>query len=376
MDYELRKQGTGSTTWLRPRGHRGRIPATIAARLTYDNVSHRYGETEAVSGFSLDVAPGEIVVLIGHSGCGKTTALRLAAGIEIPTSGRILINDQEVSGGRQFLAPEHRGVGLMFQDYALFPHLTNLANVMFGLRDLPREDAAAEARVALDRVGLGDYADAYPHTLSGGEQQRVALARAVAPRPSVLLMDEPFSGLDRSLRDEVREDTLAVLRESRVTSVIVTHDPEEALRMADRIALMRAGSAVQVDVPEAVYRRPADLFVARFFCELNEIPGVVRDGSVDTPLGRFAAPGLSEGAAAVVAIRPTGVRLRPAGTGIPGRLERRRFLGVVDLFEVAVNGVDRVLKGRTRETIVFAEKDEVAVAVDPAEVLVFAASEA
>jgi iron(III) transport system ATP-binding protein len=372
MEDELRLRSRGDG--LRSRGHRGRTPATIAARLTFDNVSHRYGDTEAVSRFSLDVRPGEIVVLIGHSGCGKTTALRLAAGIEIPTSGRILINEQEVSGRSQFLPPEHRGVGLMFQDYALFPHLTNLANVMFGLRDLPRKNAVAEARLALERVGLGDYADAYPHMLSGGEQQRVALARAVAPRPSVLLMDEPFSGLDRSLRDDVREDTLAVLRESHVTSVIVTHDPEEALRMADRIALMRAGSAVQVDVPEAVYRRPADLFVARFFCELNEIPGLVRNGAVDTPVGAFPAPGLSEGAAAVVAIRPTGVRLRPAGQGVPGRLERRRFLGVVDMFEVAVNGIDRVLKGRTRETVIFAEKDEVGVTVDPAEVLVFAAS--
>jgi iron(III) transport system ATP-binding protein len=186
-------------------------------------------------------------------------------------------------------------------------------------------------------------------------------------------MDEPFSGLDRSLRDEVREDTLAVLRDSRVTCVIVTHDPEEALRMADRIALMRAGTLVQVDVPEAVYRRPADLFVARFFCELNEIAGTVRDGRVDTPLGAFPAPGLAEGAPAVVAIRPTGIRLRPAGFGIPGRLEGRRFLGVVDMFEVAVNGLDRLLKGRTRETISFAARDEIGVAIDPAEVLVFAA---
>jgi iron(III) transport system ATP-binding protein len=352
------------------------MPATIAARLTFDDIYHRYGSVEAVSGFSLDVAPGEIVVLIGHSGCGKTTALRLAAGIDVPSGGRILINGQVASGAAQFLPPEQRGVGLMFQDYALFPHLTNLANVMFGLRGLPRDAAAAEARLALDRVGLADYADAYPHMLSGGQQQRVALARAVAPRPSVLLMDEPFSGLDRSLRDEVRDDTLAVLRESRVTCVIVTHDPEEALRMADRIALMRDGILVQVDVPEAIYRRPADLFVARFFSELNEIRGVVRDGAVQTPIGTFAAPHLPEGSAAIAAIRPTGIRLRPAGAGIPGRLERRRFLGVVDMFEVAVNGIDRLLKGRTRETIIFAAKDEVAVEIDPAEVLVFAVPEA
>jgi iron(III) transport system ATP-binding protein len=365
----------GGVALLPSRGHRGRTPATIAARLTFENVGHRYGDVEAVSRFNLDVAPGEIVILIGHSGCGKTTALRLAAGVEVPSTGRILINNQVVAG-TQFLPPEQRGVGLMFQDYALFPHLTNLANVMFGLKGLPREDAAREARLALERVGLADYADAYPHTLSGGEQQRVALARAVVPRPSVLLMDEPFSGLDRGLRDEVREDTLAVLRESHVTCVIVTHDPEEALRMADRIALMRAGTLVQVDVPEALYRRPVDLFVARFFCELNEIPGVVRAGRVETPVGLFAAPGLAEGSEAVVAIRPTGIKLRPAGLCIPGRLERRRFLGVVDMFEVAVNGVDRWLKGRTRESIAAAPKDEVGIEIDPAEVLVFAAPRA
>jgi iron(III) transport system ATP-binding protein len=363
----------GAGGWLRSRGPRGRTPATIAARLTYEHVHHRYGATEAVTDFSLDIAPGEIVVLIGHSGCGKTTVLRLAAGIEIPLSGRILINNQEVAGAGAFLPPEQRGVGLMFQDYALFPHLTNLANVMFGLKGMRRDDAVAEARLALDRVGLGDYADAYPHMLSGGEQQRVALARAVAPRPSVLLMDEPFSGLDRSLREEVREDTLAVLRESHVTCVIVTHDPEEALRMADRIALMREGTLVQADLPEVIYRRPADLFVARFFSELNEVSGTVRDGRIETPVGLFAAPGLPEGSAAIVAIRPTGIRLRPAGLCIPGRLERRRFLGVVDMFEVAVNGVEGLLKGRTREPIAFAPKDEVGIEIDPAEVLVFAA---
>jgi iron(III) transport system ATP-binding protein len=351
---------------------RGRTPATIAARLTYEDVSHRYGAVEAVRGFGLDIAPGEIVCLLGQSGCGKTTLLRLAAGIEQPTSGRILINGQDVSGA-QFLPPERRGVGLMFQDFALFPHLSNLANVMFGLKALPKAAAEREARLALERVGLADLADAYPHMLSGGEQQRIALARAVAPRPSVLLMDEPFSGLDRRLRDEVRDDTLAVLRDSRATCVIVTHDPEEALRAADRIALMRAGTLIQVDTPEAIYRRPADLFVAQFFCELNQLPGIVRGGKVDTPIGLFAAPGLAEGTHAIVAIRPQGVRLRPAGQCIPGRLERRRFLGVVDMFEVAVNGIDQLLQGRTRDPIRVPLKSEIGIEIEPAEVLVFAA---
>jgi iron(III) transport system ATP-binding protein len=353
-----------------------RSPATIAARLTYEDVTHRYGEVEAVVDFSLDVAPGAIVALVGPSGCGKTTLLRLAAGVERPSRGRILINDREVAGATTFEPPEKRGVGLMFQDFALFPHLSNLANVMFGLRGLPRADAEHEAMQALARVGLADYAQAYPHMLSGGEQQRVALARAVAPRPSVLLMDEPFSGLDRRLRDDIRSETVHILRESRVTCLIVTHDPEEAMRMADRIVLMRAGRLVQLDEPAAIYRKPADLFAARFFCELNEVSGVAQGGRVETPLGRFAAAGFADGTRVVVTIRPQGIRVGAEGQGVAGRLESRRFLGEVELLEVVVNGVEEPLKARVREPLSATPKSEIGITIDPAEVLVFAASEA
>jgi iron(III) transport system ATP-binding protein len=359
----------------------GPTPASIAAKLSFDRITHRYGDITAVRDVSLEIEPGEIVCLLGRSGCGKTTLLRLAAGVEEPTQGRILINDRAVSGGPSFLPPERRGVGLMFQDFALFPHLTNLANVMFGLKSLPRGEAEREAMRALDRVGLGAYAHAYPHMLSGGEQQRVALARAVVPRPSVLLMDEPFSGLDRRLRDEVRDDTLNVLREARVTCIVVTHDPEEALRMGDRIALMHGGALVQTGTPEAIYTHPASLFVARFFCELNEIAGTVRGGFAETPVGRFAAPGLAEGAAAVVAIRPQALRLKAAGHGThpPGaqaRIQHRQFLGHVDLVEVAVEGLELPLKGRLLRDAIPAVNDGLRLECDPAEVLVFAASEA
>jgi iron(III) transport system ATP-binding protein len=212
--------------------------------------------------------------------------------------------------------------------------------------------------------------------LSGGEQQRIALARAVVPRPSVLLMDEPFSGLDRRLRDEVRDDTLAVLRESRVTCIAVTHDPEEALRMADRIALMRAGRLVQVADPETIYRKPVDLAAARYFCELNEVAGRVSGGAVETPLGKFAALGLPEGAEAVVAIRPQGVRLVGTGAGLAARLEGRRFLGELELLEFGVPGLDQRLRARVRpvSAVDHAGKGEVTIAIDPAEVLVFAAA--
>jgi iron(III) transport system ATP-binding protein len=354
---------------------RTRQPASIAARLTYQGVTHRYGSMEAVKDFDLDIAPGEIVSLLGPSGCGKTTLLRLAAGVERPSAGSIRINDREVAGG-SFEPPERRGVGLMFQDFALFPHLSNLANVMFGLKSLPRPDAEREARLALERVGLGGHAELYPHMLSGGEQQRVALARAVAPRPSVLLMDEPFSGLDRRLRDQVRADVLHVLRESRVTCVIVTHDAEEAMLLADRIAVMRAGRLVQVGDPHTLYRAPADLFAARFFCELNEVPATVRDGVAVTPLGRFPAPDLPEGSAAVVAIRPQGISLRPVGTGVAGRVESRRFLGEIEQLVLTVNGIEEPLLARVRERVYATAESAVGVAIDPAEVLVFAAPQA
>lgn len=350
-------------------------PASIAASLAFDDVRHAYGDVESVRGVSLEIAPGEVVSLIGHSGCGKTTLLRLAAGLERPISGRVLLDGLEIAGPRTFIPPERRGIGLMFQDYALFPHLTNRENVMFGLRGFSRADAERQARLALERVDLGPLADEYPHMLSGGEQQRVALARAIAPRPAVILMDEPFSGLDRRLRDAVRADTLAILREARATCLIVTHDPEEAMRMADRIALMRAGRLLEVGDPADLYRNPGSLFAARFFSEMNELPGAVRNGRIETPLGLFAAPGISEGASAVVCVRPQGVMLRPAGHCIPGRVVARRSLGEVDLFEIVVSGLEAPVLARVREGGNRMPGEDVGVDVSPTEVLVFEASE-
>ena len=368
-------QGSDRASFLQRSFRRSPTPASIAARLTFENVSHSYGNTEAVRDLSLDIAPGEILCLVGHSGCGKTTLLRLAAGVEDPASGRILINGQDVTAGATRLPPEKRGVGLMFQDFALFPHMTNLANVMFGLKASPRAEAEREALLALDRVGMRGHAHAYPHTLSGGEQQRIALARAVVPRPSVLLMDEPFSGLDRRLRDEVRDVTLGVLRDSRVTCIIVTHDPEESLRMGDRIALMRGGRLIQIGTPEAIYTQPSGLFSARFFCELNEVSGRVERGRIATPVGIFAAPGLAEGIEAVLAVRPQGVHLTTSHEGIPARIEHKHFLGETELVELSVEGLDMPLKARLRKSASGSVKSDARIVVDPAEVLVFAASE-
>jgi len=351
----------------------GRAAATFAARLTFDNVERRYGETCALAGFSLDIAPGEVVCLLGPSGCGKTTLLRVASGIEKPSGGRVLINDREVASPNRFVPPEDRGIGLMFQDFALFPHLTILRNVAFGLKGLPREEARHEALIALQRVGLKELADAYPHILSGGQQQRVALARALVPRPAVMLMDEPFSGLDVQLREAMQEDTLAILRETRATSLIVTHHPEEAMRIGDRIAVMREGKLVQAGSAEDLFHNPAGLFVARLFSEINEITYPVLNGHIACPVGELRAPDLRDGVNAIVCIRERGITLSRNGGGLAGRVLDMKFLGDVVRLEIGVEGFDKPLKVRVREMDGWARGAEVNVVIDPARVLVFPA---
>ncbi len=352
---------------------KGRTGATFAAQVTFENVARQFDTTMALDGVDLDVAPAEIVCLLGPSGCGKTTLLRIAAGIEKPTGGRVLINSLEVAGPSRFVVPEERSVGLMFQDFALFPHLTILGNVAFGLKSLPKAEAHREALAGLKRVGLAHLADEYPHILSGGQQQRVALARAIVPRPAVMLMDEPFSGLDVQLREEMQEETLGVLRETRATSVIVTHDPEEAMRIADRIAVMRAGRLVQAGTAEALYHQPVDLFVARLFSEINEIGYTVGQTGIDTPIGVLPASGLKAGDRATVCIRERGIKLSRDGDGLPGRVLDVKFLGDVARLEVGVQGFDKPLKVRVGESDGWSRGSEVRVKIDPARVLVFPA---
>jgi iron(III) transport system ATP-binding protein len=353
---------------------RRRAAATIAARLTLEGVGRRFGNVTALREVDLDVQPGEVVSLLGHSGCGKTTLLRIAAGVDEPSSGRVLIDGREVASPRAFVPPERRAVGLMFQDYALFPHLTLLKNVMFGLSALDRRSREQEAVAALARVGLDHMAAAYPHEASGGEQQRVALARAIVPRPRILLMDEPFSGLDSRLRDNVRADTMSVLRESGATAVIVTHDPEEAMRMSDRIALMRAGRIVQQGTAEDLYDRPRDLFVARFFSHLNELDGTVQSGRAATAIASFHAAGQPEASAVVVGIRPQGIHLTPASAasdGVAGRVISRHFLGETELFDVAVEGLETYLSVKARAGDGLVPGADVRVRFDSRDVLVF-----
>ena len=352
---------------------RARAAATFAARLTFENVERRFGDVYALKGVSLDIDPGEVVCLLGPSGCGKTTLLRIASGIERPTAGRVLINAREVAGPTRFEPPEERNVGLMFQDFALFPHLTILQNVAFGLRSLPAQEAAREARAVLARVGLERYAESYPHILSGGEQQRVALARAIVPRPSVMLMDEPFSGLDVQLRESMQEETLGLLRETRATCMIVTHHPEEAMRLGDRIAVMQRGKIIQIGKAEELYHHPNELFVARLFSEVNEVSCRVEGGAVRTPVGSFPAPGIANGARAILCLRHRGIRVLPAGQGLPGRILQLKFLGDVGRVEIAVQGFQAPLRVRVRESEGWEKGAEVSIEVDPSRVLVFPA---
>ncbi|MBL8583103.1 MAG: ABC transporter ATP-binding protein [Rhizobiaceae bacterium] len=322
---------------------------TFAARLAFERVSHSFGgKTHTLRDVSLVAEPGEVLCLLGPSGSGKTTLLRIAAGIESQSSGRVLLNGREIAGPSVFLPPEQRSIGLMFQDFALFPHLSILENVRFGLTALSREEANKEAMIALSRVGLSHYASAFPHVLSGGEQQRVALARALAPRPAVLLMDEPFSGLDSRLRDSVRAETLDILRQSRATAIVVTHDAEEAMRMGDRIALLNRGELVQAGTAEELYEQPVSLFAAGFFSELNTFEGRVADSRMHTPLGAVAAPGIADGGTATLAVRLAGFEVSEDTGEVQARILSRRFLGVIEIVEMAVQGAETPVRAQFR----------------------------
>jgi iron(III) transport system ATP-binding protein len=297
--------------------------------------------------------------------------MRLIAGLEKPDSGRIVLGELEVASDGVFMPPEKRGVGLMFQDFALFPHMRVIDNVAFGLKRLGAGTARQEALAALARMGLEAYADRYPHMLSGGQQQRVALARAIVPRPAVLLMDEPFSGLDGRLRHIIREETLATLRAARATAILVTHDAEEAMRLGDRIAVMRGGRLIQAGAAEELYHRPADVYVAETFSEVHVVPCRVISGWAVGPLGRVRASAGIDGEA-MLCVRPREIAIGPAGSGTPARVTGVRFLGPEALVELAVQGLDRSLSARMRASEAPENGAEVGIQIDPDKALVFA----
>ena len=310
-------------------------------------VAKCYGAVRAVDDAQLCIERGEFVALLGPSGCGKTTLLRLIAGFEEPDGGTVEVAGVPVAGDGTWVPPERRKVGMVFQDYALFPHLTVAANTGFGLRRADRKSRVPAVLALVDLCGLGDR---YPHELSGGQQQRVALARALAPRPELVLLDEPWSNIDPHLRSSMRDELARILRAIHVTVVLVTHDREEAFSLADRIALMRNGTIVQVGTPEDVYLSPATRWAAEFVGAGNFLPGTLANGIVETPVGLFPALNPGSDSAVEVLIRPELLELEPDPAGA-GEVVGREFRGHDVFYRVRLNGVELVSQRPSNEVV-------------------------
>jgi iron(III) transport system ATP-binding protein len=347
------------------------VPAADASSplaLNVRGLEKRYGDTVVLRGLELDAERGEFLALLGPSGCGKTTALRLIAGFERPESGLIEIGGETVcaagSFGNRWTPPEARRVGMVFQDYALFPHLSVGRNVAFGL---PRNGSDRDARVAsaLALVGLSGLGDRTPDQLSGGQQQRVALARALAPGPEVILLDEPFSNLDADLRASVREEVRQILREAGATAVLVTHDQEEALSIADRVAVMLDGRIIQVGPPEALYHRPASRTIAEFIGDVQFLPGLASGRRAATALGDIPLHAAHDGSVEVM-LRPEMLRLAPASDGgepgVPATIVSRAFFGHDQLLTLRLESGE-LLKARLGAYGGFRPGDRVSVSV-------------
>ncbi len=351
------------------------------AGLQIEAVSHSFGERAVVDDASFSVSPGEIFCLLGPSGCGKTTLLRVIAGLETLQRGRVVINDRVMADmAGTDVPPERRPMSLLFQDFALFPHLTVMQNVTFGLSDLDPATRRERSLEVLGQVDMLGHAERYPHELSGGEQQRIALARARAPRPRVMMLDEPFSNLDISLRSQLRDLVLHVIKRSTASSVIVTHDPEEAMFMGDRIAVMRDGQILQQGTPEELYDNPLNAFVAELFSDINRIRGVVRQGRVETALGAITANGFADGAEVEALVRPESLILGPVEAGVAaGTVLATRMLGRSSLVHLGVaQGADAEdlhlhvrIPGRPRPR----EGNTVGITLDADRVFVFPVSE-
>ncbi len=359
-----------SSLTARPWGERGTAGVSFAADLMVDSLYFAFDRCRnTIKNMTFSVPAGEIVCLVGSSGSGKTALLRLIAGIERPDAGAILIGGKCVATKASFLPAEQRGIGFVFQEYALFPHLSVLQNVMFGLKTLNPHERRQVATRALERVGLSGLGDSFVYRISGGEQQRVALARAIAPRPPILLMDEPFGGLDPALRGEVRNETLAVLRETRATSIIVTHDPQEALCIADRIIFVDAGHLVEIGTPREIYRAPSHLKTARFFGEINLIHCGVANGNALTPFGSMPVPQsvLPDASREILlGLRPEALSLDPPDDSAQDQIEgkksvvlRSRFLGHRALCEVMIASMDKPLLVAARPDNLPADGQEV-----------------
>jgi iron(III) transport system ATP-binding protein len=305
--------------------------------IAVDGIAVHYGDTTAIEDFSLDVEEGALVALVGPSGCGKTTALRAIAGFEQPAAGTIRIRGTVVSDVDTMTAPERRNVGMVFQEYALFPHISVAENVGYGVRG---SDRVSRVQEVLELVGLEDHGDRFPHELSGGEQQRVALARALAPEPDVVLLDEPFSNLDAPQRERMRRELRKILKAARVTAVFVTHDQAEALAIADIIAVMRDGHIRQVGTPDDVYASPVSPWVAKFLGDAVLFDGTAANGAVATALGPVPTA-LPDGTETRVMIRPEWIMPTASDDGT-GLVVDREFYGHDQRVEIELNNGELV----------------------------------
>jgi iron(III) transport system ATP-binding protein len=347
--------------------------------LEFIHVNHEYGKQPALQQVSFAVPQGKILCLLGPSGCGKTTALRVAAGLEQPQQGQVMLAGQIVSGDGCFVPPEQRGVSLLFQDYALFPHLSVADNIAFGLCHLRADQRQFDTNAWLKRVGLEGRGRAYPHMLSGGEQQRIALARALAPQPAVLLLDEPFSNLDGHLRQQVRSEVLQVLKEFGATALLVTHDPEEALLMGDHIALMTQGTILQQGAALDLYFAPRNLHVASFFGDVNLLHGHIDNAQVRTSFGPLPAPALADGTRVEVVIRAEGIGIEPAinqtnRSSLNAVVTKVQLLGGTSLIEMqsSADGVSTdILLARTLGASRLTPGTTVQLTLDPDMVFIF-----
>ena len=318
--------------------------------LTLSNITRQYGETCAVDSIDLEVYEGELLTLLGPSGCGKTTTLRMIAGLEEPDSGTIHLTNEEIAGPNLFIPPERRNIGIVFQEFALFPHLTAAENIAFGIEDWPEEKRKSRVTELLELVGLRHCGDQKPGELSGGQRQRIALARSLAVEPDILLLDEPFSNLDVDLRVHMREEVRKILKDAGVTAISVTHDQEEALSISDRVAVMHNGKIEQIGTPESVFQHPTSRFVAGFLGHASFLSARVAGDIVETGLGRIGRDQIYGLAPEYdymqidVMVRPDDVIARPQSDPdqANGTVIYRRYLGPTVLYRIELDTGDIV----------------------------------
>ena len=332
------------------------------------SVRSQTGDRNLIADVFLDARHGEVLWIVGPSGAGKTTLLRAIAGIEHINGGSIVVDGRVLANSAVEVPPEERRVGMVFQTAALFPHLNAADNVAFGLNGGARLARTSRAQELLEKVELADVADRLPHTLSGGEAQRVALARALATDPDVMLLDEPFSGLDPQLRTDLAAATCRVLRESGTVAVLVGHNPEDAMRFADRISVMQGGTVLQLGTPHEIYAHPANAFCAGILGHVNRFPVRVHRGGVATPFGPVEAPGLPDGSAAELLIREEGLLL---GEGTSASVGSVRLLGALAVVEIRPSGEDMVFHARVPADAAPEPGSDVRIRLDPARAFVF-----